>query len=129
METSQPHHEARLEPRIKVWVELDGAYVFGSGISAILKAVEQEGSIKAAARLLGKSYRYVWSRIKDAEKTLGQPLVETQIGGHGLKRSELTSRAEQLILDFDELRERMRHVIEEEFASRFQACRKPLDDD
>ena len=120
MRTASSRKANSLQPHIKVWVERDGEYVFGSGISKILKAVAAAGSMKAAAGLLGKSYRYVWSRIKDAEKTLGQPLVETQVGGQGLKRSVLTKLAEQLVFDYDELRERMQRVMEEEFAARFK---------
>ena len=36
-----------------IWLEVDGQYVFGRGISEILKAVERTGSIKAAAHALG----------------------------------------------------------------------------
>ena len=54
----------RLTARAKLWLELDGRYVFGRGISEILKAIQQTGSIKAAARELDKSYRYVWAKLK-----------------------------------------------------------------
>jgi molybdate transport repressor ModE-like protein len=39
------------------------------------------GSFKQAASDLGKSYRYIWGRIKEAERVLGQQLVETRVGG------------------------------------------------
>ena len=48
--------------RTKIWLEVDGHYVFGGGISDILKAVADTGSIKAAAKSLGKRYRHVWSK-------------------------------------------------------------------
>ena len=44
-------------PRVKVWLEIDGKYVFGWGICEILQAVREPGSIKDAAAQLGKSYR------------------------------------------------------------------------
>ena len=62
-----PAAPRELSPRVKVWLEVDGQYVFGFGLSEILKAVGQAGSIKAGAESLGKSYRYVWGRIKKAE--------------------------------------------------------------
>ncbi len=47
-----------LLPRVKVWLEIDGEYVFGWGICEILEAVRQAGSIKnAAARLVSWSSR------------------------------------------------------------------------
>lgn len=107
-----------LEPRVKVWLELEGNYVFGFGLSEILKAVAATGSIKAGAERLGKSYRYVWGRIKKAEKALGQPLVETHVGGKGTARSFLTKFADQLVNQYDALRGRMLDVVGEEFSLR-----------
>src|SRR5260370_49291 len=82
-----------LVPRVKVWLETDGRYAFGFGLAEMLQAVDRAGSIKQAAIHLGKSYRYVWGRIKEAEKVLGQQLVETQVGGQGVQRSSLTPMA------------------------------------
>ena len=110
-----------IQPRVKVWLEIDGQYVFGFGISEILKAVEASGSIKAAAGLLQKSYRHVWARIKEAELALGESLVRTRVGGKGTHRSSLTELAGRLVADYDALRQRTFEVVEQEFSSRFQA--------
>ena len=108
-----------LTPRVKIWLELDGEYVFGFGLSEILKAVQRAGSIKSAADALGKSYRHIWGRVKEAEAALGRPLVQTRVGGKGTSRSSLTALAERLVADYDALRARMFAVVEEEFSSRF----------
>ena len=110
-----------MKPRVKVWLEVDGEYVFGFGMSEILKAVRAAGSIKAAAERLGKSYRHVWARIKEAEQALGEPLVHTRVGGQGTSRSSLTERATRLVEDYDALRRRMFEVVREEFSSRLAA--------
>src|SRR5688500_11717620 len=107
---SQP---AALEPRVKVWLERDGRYAFGFGISEILQAVERTGSIKHAAADLGKSYRYVWGRVKAAERALGRQLVDTQVGGKDIQRSFLTPTARQLLGDFLELRAHLIAVVAE----------------
>jgi molybdate transport system regulatory protein len=117
-ETAQ-NHRIRLTPRVKVWLELQGEYVFGFGISQILKSVEATGSIKAAAEQLGKSYRHIWGRIKQAEGSLGNPLVETRVGGAVAGRSSLTELGTRLVADYDALRARMLKVVEAEFSSRF----------
>ena len=80
----------RVTPRTKLWLEVNSQYVFGLGISNILKAVQHTGSIKAAAKEVGKSYRHVWDKIKHAEQALGVPLVRTQVGGKDVRRSELS---------------------------------------
>ena len=109
----------KLTPRVKVWLEINGRYGFGFGVSEILRGVERAGSIKQAADDLGKSYRYVWGRIKDAEKAIGQALVETQVGGQGTQRSFLTETARRLVTDFLALRDRIIEVVENEFGRRF----------
>ena len=121
--TALRHDTARREyvqPRVKVWLEIEGQYVFGFGISEILKAVEESGSIKAAAALLGKSYRHIWARIKKAEAALGEPLVNARVGGKGSSRSSLTELARRLVGDYDALRHRMFEVVDQEFSTRFQ---------
>ncbi len=104
-----------LTPRVKVWLEINGSYAFGHGLCEMLQAVEHAGSIKQAARDLGKSYRYVWGRIKEAEKTLGRQLVETQVGGKDAQRSCLTPEARQLAADFQAVRLRIIQRVKDEF--------------
>jgi molybdate transport system regulatory protein len=110
----------RLSCRAKVWLELDGRYVFGLGISEILKAVDRTGSIKAAAQELDKSYRYVWAKLKETEQALGVPLVRARVGGKGVRRSELTSLAQDLVAEFDALREDVFETVESTFRNRVQ---------
>lgn len=114
-----------LTARVKVWIEADGQYVFGFGMSKILKAVDETGSIKTAADRLGKSYRHIWGRIKEAEAAVGEPLVNTRVGGAGAGRSSLTDLAMDLVADYDALRARMLEVVQSEFASRFPATTDP----
>ena len=116
MPTRSRQNTRSVVPRAKVWLERDGEYVFGAGISRILQAVEQAGSIKGAATIVGKSYRHVWSRIKEAESNLGSTLVETRVGGSGDHRSELTQEARDLIRRFDELRSRVLVQLESLYA-------------
>jgi molybdate transport repressor ModE-like protein len=111
--------QATFTPRVKVWLEVSGRYAFGLGISEILQAVDRAGSIKAAASQVGKSYRHVWDRIKEAEGALGRTLVETQVGGRGSRRSTLTAEARRLVTTFLDLRNRLFQLAEQEFTARF----------
>jgi molybdate transport repressor ModE-like protein len=114
-QTQRPKKWPFLVPRVKVWLESEGSYAFGFGISEVLQAVDRAGSIKQAASELGKSYRHVWGRIKEAEHALGQQLVETQIGGKDSQRSFLTPAARQLVDDFLAIRKRMMDMVKHEF--------------
>jgi molybdate transport repressor ModE-like protein len=86
----------------------------------MLQAVERTGSIKQAASELGRSYRYVWGRIKNAERLLGQQLVETHIGGKDTQRSALTASGKHYMNAFLAMHARVLDVLGEEFSRRFQ---------
>lgn len=118
---SAPHRleQETLAPRVKVWLEAGGRYAFGFGLCEILRAVDQAGSIKQAAVDLGKSYRHIWGRIKQAERVLGRSLVETHVGGKDIRRSSLTPAARQLVEQFLSFRARMMQATEKEFARTF----------
>jgi len=113
--------QTTVTPRAKVWLEVDGNYVFGLGICAILEAVEQNGTIKEAAAAIGKSYRHVWSRIKEVERAIGISLVSTQRGGAAdTRRSDLTEPARQLVASYRDLRAQVFSLVEGPFSSSIQ---------
>jgi molybdate transport system regulatory protein len=117
-------HDQAIKPRVKVWLEFDGEFVFGLGICEILQAIERTGSMKQAAREVGQSYRHVWGRIKDVEQAHGCALVVTQVGGKDARRSTLTENARQLVTGFLALRKRMHELLEREFDNQFGSVRK-----
>ena len=53
-----------------------------NGLADLLHAVQQEGSISGAARVLGLSYRHVWGELRRWEAQLAHPLIvwEKEIG-------------------------------------------------
>jgi molybdate transport system regulatory protein len=108
-------------PRVKLWLEADGESVFCRGLSDMLNAVDHTHSIKAAAGEVGRSYRFVWARIKEAEAALGGKLVEAHVGGSGSQRSELTPLAKDLLREFEDVREDIFHLVERVFGERLQA--------
>ncbi len=77
--------------------------MFGLGRLKILDAIERKGSIQAAAKELGMSYRGVWGRIKATEERLGEPLLYRNIGGKKGGGSELTPFALDLMDRFRKL--------------------------
>jgi putative molybdopterin biosynthesis protein len=69
-------------------VQLSYSFTTGSGRAAairnalidLLGAVRESGSISAAAKALGFSYRHVWGELKRWEAELGQPLIVWEKG-------------------------------------------------
>jgi molybdate transport system regulatory protein len=60
------------------------AIAMGPGKADLLRAIGQTGSISAAARQLGMSYRRAWLLVDTMNQCFRSPLVETLTGGqHG----------------------------------------------
>ena len=105
----------------KFWIEDDsGRPVLGAGRTLILETIAEQGSIKAAADVLGMSYRAVWGKIKSAEERLGMQLVETRAGGGPSRGANLTPDAERLLGMFHELHEQGNRTADEIFKKVFQ---------
>lgn len=86
-----------LQVRTKVWVERDGAFVIGDGGLELLQEIDARGSLLAAARQIGWSYRHAWQYLRRAEHAYGSRLV-TPRPGKGLRRgTELTVEGRGLL--------------------------------
>lgn len=86
----------------KIWLSSqNGADVLGGGKWLLLKAIDEEGSLMAAAEKLGISYRKAWGGIKKAEENLGFLLVEKYRGGKAGGKSELTADGKRLIAAYE----------------------------
>lgn len=57
-----------------------GAPAIRNPMTEVLHAVRQQGSIVAAAKSLGQSYRHVWGELKRWEKELGRGLIVWEKG-------------------------------------------------
>jgi molybdate transport system regulatory protein len=76
---------------------------FESRDAALLRAVDSEGSLNAAAESLGRSYSRSHERLVDLEGAFGT-LVERTRGGSGGGGSRLTDHGRALLARFDRLR-------------------------
>jgi len=86
----------------KIWIEdADGRLLLGDGRLRILDAVEATGSLSAAARELGMSYRAAWGKIRATEKRMGVPLVKGSAGGARHGGAVLTPAARDLLRRFE----------------------------
>jgi molybdate transport system regulatory protein len=105
-----------LQVRSKVWLEIDGAPVFGQGREQLLRLIQATGSINAAAKQMGIPYRKAWTYLDAMEKRLGYPLVSRQKGGVGGGKSALTAEALQLLEGFDALQDGVNAFVDGRFA-------------
>jgi molybdate transport system regulatory protein len=107
--------------RSKIWLEADGLPLMGSGRAELLRAVEQTGSINAAAKALGMDYRRAWGLIDSMEKRLTVKLVVRTRGGAG-RGTALTENCRTLLSLYDRMAQGSQEAADGHFS---QIFRKP----
>ena len=102
--------------RYKLWLSaVSGEGIIGEGQYHLLRAIEGNGSLKAAAEELGTSYRKAWGDIRKAEELLGFDLTDKHRGGKDGGKSILTNKAINLLEAYDALHKKMDSAIEDAY--------------
>ncbi|HML26248.1 MAG TPA: LysR family transcriptional regulator, partial [Methanomethylovorans sp.] len=70
-----------METRTKVWITEDGKPVIGEGKVALLKAIDEEGSLRKACSKVGVSYKHAWLVLNKMSERLGEDVAVTVRGG------------------------------------------------
>jgi molybdate transport system substrate-binding protein len=78
---------------VRLWLERSGQAILGPGRLELLEAIDRCGSISAAARQLGVSYRHAWLLVDSINRAAGATLVRRQTGGRDGGGAELTAQA------------------------------------
>lgn len=84
--------------KLKIQIMSGNDIAIGPGKAALLEAIAQTGSISAAARTMGMSYRRAWLLVDAMNRCFHEPLVETQPGG-GRGAGARLSAAGRAVLD------------------------------
>lgn len=66
--------------KLHLRLEFDGLR-FGPGKARLLELIRDEGSISAAGRAMGMSYRRAWSLVEEMNAAFAAPLVVALRGG------------------------------------------------
>lgn len=83
--------------KIKLQIMCGDEIAMGPGKADLLDAIAAEGSISAAARAIGMSYRRAWMLVDVMNRCWRAPLVETGGGGRG---AEVTAHGEEVLGHF-----------------------------
>ena len=93
-----PIGELRISGR--VWIEKGEATYLAWGRVALLEHIERSGSISAAARSMGISYRHAWLLVEQMNKLAPTPLVVAQKGGQKGGGATLTPEGKKALHGF-----------------------------
>jgi molybdate transport system regulatory protein len=72
----------------------------GPGKAELVERIAQTGSISAAARGLGMSYRRAWQLVEALNRDFRQPVVLTAIGGRRGGGAQVTPFGAQVVAAF-----------------------------
>jgi molybdate transport system regulatory protein len=93
--------------RITVRMDFDGNRHLGPGKIALLEAIRHRGSIAAAGRDFGMSYRRAWLLVDELNRMFSAPLVETRGGGRNGGGAVLTGLGGSIVALYREAERKM----------------------
>ncbi len=109
----------KVVPRANIWLEKEGEVVLSTWRVALLEAVAETGSITAGAEKMKVPYRVAWQKIREIEERLGEPVVETQVGGPGGGGAQLTPAGERYVQRFREFAAGLDEIVQRRFEEVF----------
>lgn len=86
--------------RLSIRIDLAPGHRLGPGKVQLLEAVAEHGSISAAGRALGMSYRRAWMLIEQMNTGFGQDVIAAQIGGRAGGGARLTTLGADLVAHY-----------------------------
>ena len=101
-----------------------GAPAMGPGKAELILRIRETGSISAAARAMGMSYRRAWQLVEALNESCRQPVVTTAIGGTRGGGARVTAFGERLVALYRAMEDKASAAIAEDLR-RFDAELKP----
>ncbi|GAB2901184.1 hypothetical protein GCM10027093_42440 [Paraburkholderia jirisanensis] len=84
----------------------------GPGKADLLTAIKETGSISAAGRRLGMSYKRAWLLVETMNQCFRSPLVEANKGGSGGGGARITELGETVLAQYRLLQEEVDRVVQ-----------------
>lgn len=97
--------------KLTLRVEFGPHCMLGHGKVRLLEMIGETGSIAAAGRALGMSYRRAWQLVDSLNNGFSKPLVATQLGGPGGGGAQLSSFGREVIAEFRAMEKDAEHAI------------------
>ncbi|MHB1109521.1 MAG: winged helix-turn-helix domain-containing protein [Devosia sp.] len=92
-------------------VTLSEDFYIGPGRADLLEAIAETGSIAAAGKAMGMSYKRAWSLVQALNAGFGGPLVETSRGGSAQGGATLTPLGREVLDRYRHMQEATREAI------------------
>ena len=99
---------------ISLRINLGTRPIFGHGKAKLLDAISINGSISAAARNIGMSYRRAWLLTNAMNKDFKLPLIESFLGGKGGGGAVLTKEGLKVLKLFRSMEKKAQNSLIDE---------------
>jgi molybdate transport system regulatory protein len=105
---------ARMRTHLRIL--LDNEIAFGPGKADLLEAIRETGSISAAGKQLGMSYRRAWLLVDAMNRCFRLPLVNTATGGTAGGGATLSAAGEEVLRRYRTLEVNVNKITDSAFA-------------
>lgn len=95
----------------------------GPGKAELITRIDTTGSISAAAREMGMSYRRAWQLVEAINKSFREPVVVTATGGKRGGGASVTDFGRALVAQFHAMEDKASSAIAEDLAQYAQQLR------
>jgi molybdate transport system regulatory protein len=98
--------------KLKLQLVCGEHFAIGPGKADVLEAIDHEGSIRAAGKALGMSYRRTWLLVDEMNRCFAERLVETLSGGGRERGARLTQCGRHVLAAFRTLEAETARIAE-----------------
>ncbi|MET0357457.1 MAG: LysR family transcriptional regulator [Cellvibrio sp.] len=112
-EKNQQSAQLRSQLRLMLGDEI----AFGPGKADLLDAIQDTGSISAAGKKMGMSYRRAWLLVDAMNRCFNEPLVAAAKGGANGGGSQLTDFGKHVLRNYRELQAEIAVITKKHFTN------------
>ena len=103
-----------MSTRLTIRLDFDAGRRLGAGKVALLEAIDRTGSISAAGRVHGMSYRRAWLLVDELNQLFAAPVVAAHHGGAKGGGAQLTADGKRIVALYRHAEAKMRRAAEGE---------------
>lgn len=113
--------------RARLRFVLEPGIALGPGKADMLEQIRETGSISAAGRLMGMSYKRAWLMVESMNRCFRRPLVEAAKGGARGGGAQLTPAGEEVLARYRNMEAKAAKAIEAELRALQRLVAPPQD--
>lgn len=107
----------RYKSSVKIRLYLNDKVALGPGKADLLDAIVQHGSISAAGRAMGMSYKRAWDLVNTMNECFTQPMVITAKGGSHGGGAEVTELGKLILTQYRQAQYDAERAVEQQLHS------------